>query len=187
MNKSQVKACHREVEILAQLNHPNIVKYYECYEDKQYMFIVMELVRAMSLTQKMNQRRFTEYGVAVVMKQLFCALEYIHSEKVSHRDVKPDNILIDEVGKITLIDFGLSKNYEKKNNLKTCAGTPMFMPPEMRYGVYSDKCDMWSSGITMYFLLTGIVPIQKDLFDPESTEKYNLSFSKKEWEPISEE
>ena len=139
MTRSQIKSFHREIEILATLNHPNVIRYIESYEDSQYLFIVMELFHGTTLANRVRHKRFTEYGAAVVMHQLLSAIEYCHSKNVAHRDIKTDNILIDDAGHITLIDFGLSKNYSKKENLKTCAGTPMFMAPEILKEIYTPK------------------------------------------------
>jgi serine/threonine protein kinase len=87
--------------------------------------------------------------------------------EISHRDVKLDNIMIDQNGKITLIDFGLSKNYSHEDALKTSVGTPMFMAPEVLKSNYTSKCDIWSLGITMFVLLTGKVPKIHELFESD--------------------
>lgn len=144
LNRKQVGAIHREIEILADLDHPNVVKYYESYEDRTNLFIVMELLQGVTLARKLREQRFTEYGAAVVLKHLLEAVKHCHEHNVAHRDIKTDNLMIDEAGKVTLIDFGLSKMSSKKDNLKSCAGTPMFMAPEILKEKYSVKCDLWS-------------------------------------------
>ena len=122
-----------EVAILNQLDHPNIVKYYETYDDSKYIYLVMEFIDGLPLfdmiTSQKNQT-FTEEIAAGYMKSLFQAVNHCHAVNVIHRDIKPENIMITKEGQVRLIDFGLSRA-SKNRNLTTVAGTPYYMAPEV--------------------------------------------------------
>lgn len=86
----------------------------------------------------------------------------MHSQGVVHRDIKPENIMISMDGEIKLIDFGLSKRQDGNNKLKTIAGTPYYMAPEVLNGVYDSKVDIWSLGVLLYVFMSGYLPFQGD-------------------------
>jgi len=99
------------------------------------------------------------------MKKLFGALNHMHSQKVVHRDIKPENIMVQVEDELKLIDFGLSKRQKGNSKLKTMAGTPYYMAPEVIEGKkYDSKYDMWSMGVLMYQLLSGYLPFNGDNF-----------------------
>ena len=83
------------------------------------------------------------------MKQLFQAINHCHAQNIVHRDIKPDNIMITNDDSVRLIDFGLSKASKKGKQLKTVAGTPYYMSPEVLEGAYSKKADIWSLGVLL--------------------------------------
>ena len=151
-----------EVAILNQLDHPNIVKYYETYDDQKYIYLVMEYIHGFQLfemiTAQENQT-FTEQIAAGYMKSLFQAVNHCHAVDVIHRDIKPENIMITKEGSVRLIDFGLSKA-SKNKNLSTVAGTPYYMAPEVLEGSYGQKADLWSLGVLLYTLVSGYLPFQ---------------------------
>ena len=111
-----------EVNLLASLDHPNVIKYRACRESTDYIFIEMELCKGGTLAELMEEKensatensRFTELQVAHIMKQLFSALSYIHDKGIVHRDIKPANILLEDKENLTIkiIDFGLSAKLE---------------------------------------------------------------------------
>lgn len=101
-----------EVAILTQIDHPNIVKYYETYDDEKYMYLVMEYIGGGELFDKLQasaDNTFTENVARDYMKKLLQACAHIHSQHIVHRDIKPENIMLGSDGQIKLIDFGLSK------------------------------------------------------------------------------
>ena len=107
----------------------------------------------------------TEEEIREIMKQLFNVLFYLHSRKICHRDIKPDNILYDRPNKkIKLIDFGISRKFfirEKKIEFLTITGTPYYRAPEMFLGSgYDEGVDMWAAGITLYRLIEGKTPFE---------------------------
>lgn len=94
------------------------------------------------------------------MKKLFGALHHMHAQNVVHRDIKPENIMLAEDGELKLIDFGLSKRQEGTKKMKTIAGTPYYMAPEVLDGQYDTKCDTWSLGVLLYVFMSGYLPFQ---------------------------
>ena len=141
MNKSKLKdnieAIFQEVSILTKLDHPNIVKYYETYVDEKYIYLVMEYIDGGELFDKIAQQEnqvFSEEMAANFMRKLFSALNHMHAQGVVHRDIKPENIMLTKSDELKLIDFGLSKRQEGDKKLKTIAGTPYYMAPEVLNG-----------------------------------------------------
>ena len=153
-----------EIAILNHLDHPNIVKYYETYNDTKYIYLVMEYISGQPLFTKITQQTnsaFTEVVAAKYMKQLFQAINHCHAQNVVHRDIKPDNIMITDNDSVRLIDFGLAKAKKPgKQLLKTVAGTPYYMSPEVLDGAYGTKADIWSLGVILYTLVSGYLPFQ---------------------------
>ena len=150
-----------EVAILHSLDHPNIVKYYETYNDHKYIYLVMEYVSGKALFEKITEQEnqtFNEMEAARYMKQLFQAINHCHAYNIVHRDIKPDNIMITDDDSVRLIDFGLSKASKGLRRMKTVAGTPYYMSPEVLDGAYSKKADIWSLGVILYTLVSGYLP-----------------------------
>jgi calcium-dependent protein kinase len=154
------------VRILTKLDHPNIVKYYETYEDIKYMYLVMEYCPGGELFKRITQKNesiFNESEAASIMKKLLRAINYCHSQGIVHRDIKAENIMYGKDGEVKLIDFGLSKAVANKNStLTTIAGTPFYMAPEVMDNDYNSQCDIWSLGVLMYVLLSGYMPFQAE-------------------------
>ena len=92
------------------------------------------------------------------MRKLLSALQHMHAQKVVHRDIKPENIMVAGEDELKLIDFGLSKRQQGNNKLKTIAGTPYYMAPEVLDGLYDSKCDIWSLGVLLYVFMSGYLP-----------------------------
>lgn len=138
IHKSKVeKKMHlllRELEILKTLDHPNVIKFHEIYEDSQYFFIVQEYCGGGELLKQITKKhyKFTEKDVASVMKQVLSAVSHMHARGIVHRDLKPENILLsgnDIHSEIKLIDFGLSNKCNDSHKLKTMVGTPLYVSP----------------------------------------------------------
>ena len=196
MNKQKLKdhldAIKEEVNILTKLDHPNIVKYYETYIDEKYIYLVMEYIGGGELFEKIAQQKnqvFSEEMAADYMKKLFGALHHMHSQKVVHRDIKPENIMLSQNDELKLIDFGLSKRQEGNKKLKTIAGTPYYMAPEVLEGQYDSKCDTWSLGVLLYVFMSGYLPFQgenrNDVFYKIQNGKYH--FNHAEFKEVSPE
>ena len=137
--RDNIDCIMEEVAILNRLDHPNIVKYFETYDDSKYMYLVMEYINGQQLFDKITQQEnqtFGEKEAATYMEKLFQAINHCHAQGVIHRDIKPENIMITESGSVRLIDFGLSKASKSNKNLTTVAGTPYYMAPEVLEGNY---------------------------------------------------
>ena len=155
-----------EVNILKNLSHPNIVKYYDFKESVSKIYIIMELVEGESLfdwitknynNNTNNNKNVEESKIYIIIKQLLLAIHYLHSHNICHRDIKPQNILLQKKGDINhikLIDFGLSvQNFQNIGENKIC-GTWAYMSPEMLFNhKYYKPIDLWAVGIIMYELL----------------------------------
>ena len=154
------KLIYKEVEVLNKLDHPNIVKYYESYEESAYIHLVMEYVSGYNLFRVISVKEvFTEYDVAEIIYNLMLAVNYIHSKGLVHRDIKPENILFATQGvysSLKLIDFGLA--IESYSASRSKAGTARYIAPEMLKGRFSFKTDSWSIGVMMYVMVTGHYP-----------------------------
>lgn len=161
--KDELDAIKEEVAILTKLDHPNIVKYYETYEDDKNIYLVMEYIGGGELFEKIAQQKnqvFNEVIAFEYINKLFGALSHMHAQGVVHRDIKPENIMIGENGELKLIDFGLSKRQRKGKALQTIAGTPYYMAPEIQSGQYDAQCDNWSVGVLLYVFMSGYLPFQ---------------------------
>ena len=103
---------------MTRLDHPNIVKYFETYDDTKYIYLVMEYCPGGELFDKIASQKdqlFNESEACVIMEELFRAINHCHANGIVHRDIKPENIMIGKDGNIKLIDFGLSKRSKSKN------------------------------------------------------------------------
>ncbi|RPA89895.1 kinase-like protein [Choiromyces venosus 120613-1] len=165
----------KEVEILEKLNHPNIVSYIDCHEDRSHIYIFMELIKGGDLSEYLERHgALPEPMVQEVSRQVLRGIEYVHSMGISHRDLKPDNILLacEDPIQVKISDFGLAKMVQNEDTfLKTFCGTMLFLAPEVFPGYangrgvkqrrrYNQAVDMWSFGCVIFMLLTGSAPFQ---------------------------
>lgn len=152
----------KEIHILKLLDHPNILKCFEVFEDELKYYVAMEYCPGGDLfKQILNMQVFTESQAANIIFQTLSALSYCHEKKVIHRDIKPENILVLESSNtlsIKLGDFGSSCIMDSLTPIKGCFGSSYYLAPEVLKSTYTEKCDIWSVGIIMYILLTGNPP-----------------------------
>ncbi|XP_021618651.1 E3 ubiquitin-protein ligase UPL5 [Manihot esculenta] len=158
--KQEIDRIQQEVNLLCQLRHPNIVKYYGTEEDKSGVYIFLELVSTGSLRQVYKSFKLKDSQVSYYTNQILEGLKYLHERKVVHRDIKCANILVDEKGCVKITDFGLAKVTELVPLLKSRHGTIDWIAPEVmkkdkEYGV---EADIWSLGCTVLEMLTGNYP-----------------------------
>lgn len=118
-----------EMQILAKLQHPNIVHLFDSFKSKSHVCFVMELCGPDLLTYISRRKRLTESIAAFMFKQVCQAVEYCHSQSVAHRDIKPENLLLREEGKVKLCDFGFSKVIDKSHYFSEQVGTLNYMSP----------------------------------------------------------
>ncbi|KAG2247074.1 hypothetical protein Bca4012_089966 [Brassica carinata] len=154
----------REIDAMRRLrDHPNILKIHEVMATKSKIYIVMELASGGELFSKLLRRgRLPESTARRYFQQLASALQFSHRDGVAHRDVKPQNLLLDKEGNLKVSDFGLSALPEHLQNglLHTACGTPAYTAPEVisRRGYDGAKADAWSCGVILFVLLVGEVP-----------------------------
>jgi serine/threonine protein kinase len=148
-----------EISILARCNHENIISLYGAFEDKSYIYLIMEYANDATLFSKLKKiKRFSEPIAAEYLRDIINAVVYLHSQNpvILHRDLKPENILI-AGGKCKIADFGWSNVDDEFRN--TFCGTPDYLAPEMIIGTgHNEKLDVWTIGILMYELLHGHPP-----------------------------
>ncbi len=188
----------REVEILKEVDHPNIIKLIEIHEDDKYLHLITELCtggelfdRIISKTQS-PEGHFSEKDAASLIRCILDAIRYCHDEKqIVHRDLKPENFLYstpDESSPIKIIDFGLSRHESNVGIMKTKVGTPYYVAPEVLRREYTKSCDIWSIGVITYILLCGYPPFYGDsdnqIFDQVRTGLF--TFPSPDWDDISE-
>mmetsp|Transcript_62194 Transcript_62194/g.173763 ORF Transcript_62194/g.173763 Transcript_62194/m.173763 type:complete len:470 (-) Transcript_62194:137-1546(-) len=167
----------QEIDIQQHMDHPNIVKLYETFQDARRVYLVMELCtggelfdRIVDEASRHEGTAFGEKDAAKYMAQIMGAVRYFHSKNFVHRDIKPENFLLqskEASAEIKVIDFGLARKFEIGNPdatlMKTKAGTPYYVAPQVLIGNgYTEKCDIWSCGVICYILLCGSPPFYGD-------------------------
>lgn len=187
-----------EIELTKSLDHPNIVKLHEIFEDQQNHYLVMELCSGGELFEHVVVvGRLAEAQAMVIMRQIFLAIAFLHDQLICHRDLKPENFIFAAKGPIEsttlkLIDFGLSRRFTLGEVLTTVVGTALYVAPEVLAQEYGPPCDLWSLGVLMYCLLSGFLPfdaptaskvlkkVRKGRFTFESTSWTSVSASAKD-------
>ena len=152
-----------EINILMKMDHPNIVKIFEFYNSDTTYYLITEYCEGGSLFDLIIKNGpFTEIQASYIMHQIFSVVNYCHKMKIIHRDLKPENILINknENGfvKIKICDFGTSLMFKRGEIQNQIVGSIYYIAPEVLKKKYNSKCDIWSCGIIMYILLTGVPP-----------------------------
>lgn len=155
-----VKKFRVEAQSAAGLSHPNIVNVYDVGEENGIYFIVMELVQGITLKKYIEMKGKLEVREALnISIQIASGLSAAHQNRIIHRDIKPQNIIMSRDGKVKVTDFGIAKVADSTTVTTTAAGSVHYISPEQARGGYSDaKSDIYSLGITMYEMLTGRVP-----------------------------
>ncbi|RIA94503.1 kinase-like domain-containing protein [Glomus cerebriforme] len=156
-----------EIAIHKRLNHPHIVKFYDCFEDQSFVYLLLELCENKTLAfMNKKRQRLTEPEVRYFMLQLLNACEYMQRQFVIHRDLKLANLFLSKDMKIKIGDFGLAAQLEREGERKkTICGTPNYIAPEVLFDQtngHSFEADVWSLGVIMYTLLFGKPPFQTD-------------------------
>uniref|UniRef100_A0A6B2L6C9 non-specific serine/threonine protein kinase n=1 Tax=Arcella intermedia TaxID=1963864 RepID=A0A6B2L6C9_9EUKA len=190
----------REVDILKDIQHPNIVCYKEFYSSKDHLYIVLELATGGELFNKIiDEGKLMEDEARNLFFQMLSAVNYLHENNITHRDLKPENILLEKNGNVKISDFGLARLTDQENVMKTLCGTPQYVAPEIvRMGIpgfpnkpegYGPAVDMWSLGCSLYMLLTAKLPFQSTdcVLLYQMIEQGNYSFPDDLFHDISKE
>ena len=213
IEKSKVRNVERfklEVEIMMKLDHPNVLRLYDYFEDKVNVYLVLELCSGGELFDRIIEKKYyNETEARLIFKQIMKAIIHCHMQGVCHRDLKPENFIMiskDDPYTLKLIDFGLSRTFDGNNEtvlqpkrmsdmnvketkrqtravLMTKAGTPFYIAPEVLTGNYNEKCDVWSAGVILYILFCGYPPFygENNKQILEEVKKGKLDFSSVEW------
>ena len=193
VNKVSQAKLRNEIDILRGLDHPNIVKMYEYFEDDKRLYVVMEKCEGGELyDQLLSVNSFSELQAANLVKQLLLAISYLHEKNIVHRDIKPENILFEEknqLASIKLIDFGIAIRLSPGAREKEAVGSVFYIAPEVLDHDYSEKCDLWSSGIIAYMILCGTPPFDgaSDVDIIKSIRTSQVSFHQEIWKSFSAE
>ena len=180
-NELDEQEIRNEIDILKKLSHPNIVKIYEFYVSNSHYYIVTEFCRDGELFSYIKNK-YSERQLAVLFYQVFSGLWYLHDNKILHRDIKLENIMISQKEKdnetgeelfwVKIIDFGTAKIFEKNKKEKDVVGSSYYIAPEVLQQNYNEKCDTWSVGVILYMMLVGRAP-----FDGKDDEEIILKIN----------
>jgi len=194
-NMKHVVRFQQEIAIMKSMDHPNIIKLFETFEDRKHIYLAMELCTGGELFDRIIEvGQFTEKDAAIVVQQMLSAVFYMHKRQVCHRDLKPENFLFLTKGPIAntllkIIDFGLSKCFDEGVPMSTKAGTPYYVAPQVLQGKYDSSCDLWSCGVIMYTMLCGYPPFygKTDQEVLSKVRKGTYQFEPKYWRHISQD
>ena len=159
-----VKKFRSEAQAAAGLLNPNIVNVYDVGEDRGLYYMVMELVEGITLKEYIDRKkRLSAREVISIAIQMCSGIEEAHKHHIIHRDIKPQNIIISNDGKVKVTDFGIARMVTSKTTTTVAMGSVHYTSPEQARGGYSDeKSDIYSIGITLYEMVTGQVPFNGD-------------------------
>ena len=178
-----------EIRIIAQLDHPHVIRIFEYFEDDREVHLIMELCRHGDLMSRIKNSiksgsSMPHAHVKTILRQLLRAISFMSSNRVIHKDLKPENImLVDSLTSsapvVKVIDFGLSEVFARDQHTScTVAGTAFYMAPEIFRPPFNFKCDVWSCGVIAFFLTTGYLPF----FGATVSEvKSNVLYRKLQW------
>ena len=165
LGSSWRKKIHLEKDLMASLNHPFLVNLSYAFQNTEFLVLVMDLVPAGDLSEfVLTKKRLTIQQVKFVIMETICVVGYCHTQNVLYRDMKPENLLIDEQGHVRMIDMGLAARITKKQpKRRSRVGTDCYMAPEVRWAKdrrepYGLSCDWYTVGVLMYEFCAGTVP-----------------------------
>ncbi|HYL34427.1 MAG TPA: protein kinase [Bryobacteraceae bacterium] len=155
----------QELILARKITHRNVIRIFDLGVAEGIRFITMEFVEGRDLSSLLEERKYTPEEAVKILRQVCAALEAAHAEGVVHRDLKPQNIMIEGSGRVCVMDFGLARSMETTGMTQagTIMGTPAYMSPEQAKGMPADeRSDIFSLGIIAYQMLTGDVPYKAD-------------------------
>lgn len=189
-----------EADVLVGLNHAGIVGFFDWFETDNHLYLVMELLHGGDLLQCILEHGcFTESMARRLFRELCEAVRYLHTRHIVHRDLKPENILLTTKDRdnmhLKIADFGLARKNMQSRDCRTFCGTPHYFAPEVintfrdretPAAGYGKQADMWSLGVILYIMLSGIPPFEEDgLYEQILEGKYE--FDVREWTTVTPE
>ncbi|XP_037695739.1 serine/threonine-protein kinase BRSK2 isoform X4 [Choloepus didactylus] len=165
LSESVLMKVEREIAILKLIEHPHVLKLHDVYENKKYLYLVLEHVSGGELFDYLVKKgRLTPKEARRFFRQIISALDFCHSHSICHRDLKPENLLLDEKNNIRIADFGMASLQVGDSLLETSCGSPHYACPEVIRGEKYDgrKADVWSCGVILFALLVGALPFDDD-------------------------
>ena len=181
-----------EIEIIKNLDHPNIFKIYEFFKDSENFYLVTEFLEGGELFDYVSNIKLSEKKIFIIFEQIISTLNYLHKKNIIYRDIKLENLLLtkkDNINHIKLIDFGTSTTFEEDDCFMNPLGTCYYIAPEALRREYDEKADIWSCGILLYILFCGYAPFNGNT-DAEiycAILQKNLVFDSTDWENVSHE
>ncbi|XP_055693267.1 serine/threonine-protein kinase BRSK2 isoform X4 [Lutzomyia longipalpis] len=165
LSESVLMKVEREIAIMKLIDHPHVLGLSDVYENKKYLYLVLEHVSGGELFDYLVKKgRLTPKEARKFFRQIISALDFCHSHSICHRDLKPENLLLDEKNNIKIADFGMASLQPAGSMLETSCGSPHYACPEVIRGEKYDgrRADVWSCGVILYALLVGALPFDDD-------------------------
>ncbi|XP_062419476.1 LOW QUALITY PROTEIN: serine/threonine-protein kinase Nek1 [Pungitius pungitius] len=185
MSSKERQESRKEVAVLANMSHPNIVQYKESFEEGGCLYIVMDYCEGGDLFKKINTQKgvlFSEEQILDWFVQICLALKHVHDRKILHRDIKSQNIFLTKDGTVQLGDFGIARVLNSTVELaRTCIGTPYYLSPEIcENKPYNNKSDIWALGCVLYEMCT-----LKHAFEAGNMKNLVLKIIRGSYPPVS--
>ncbi|KAL3070575.1 hypothetical protein niasHT_032365 [Heterodera trifolii] len=165
LNESVLQKVEREIAIMKLIEHPHILQLFDVYENKKYLYLLLEHVSGGELFDYLVKKgRLMAKEARKFFRQIISAIDFCHAHNICHRDLKPENLLLDERNNIKVADFGMASLQVDGSMLETSCGSPHYACPEVIRGEKYDgrKADVWSCGVILYALLVGALPFDDD-------------------------
>ncbi|SOV07836.1 related to Serine/threonine protein kinase [Ustilago sp. UG-2017a] len=170
---AKMSKVEREIQVLKDVRHPNIVRLYEVIESDRYIGIVLEYASGGELFDHILAHKYLkEEHACRLFAQLISGVSYLHQKKIVHRDLKLENLLLDRNRNVIITDFGFANNFEDRRDdlMATSCGSPCYAAPELvvQDGLYAGSAvDVWSCGVILYAMLAGYLPFDDDPANPD--------------------
>lgn len=169
LEKKALDAIKREISILSEIDYPFIINYQETFEDENYIYVSMEYAEHGNLRDfMMSSIRLSDKTIRTIFTQLSLSIDHLHNRlKISHQDIKAENIMLDKFFNIKLIDFGFAEKFEDEDSsLTNYCGSPNYIAPEIvRREKFTCVSDVWSLGVLLYLMVFGKYPYEDKNFD----------------------
>eukprot|EP00111_Clytia_hemisphaerica_P001839 TCONS_00005156-protein len=161
LDEENLAKIRREVHVMKLVKHSSIIRLYEVMETERYIYLAMEYASSGEIFELLKKEgRRNETQARHMFRQIISAMEYLHQKRIVHRDLKAENLLLDENNRVKLADFGFSNIFDVGSKLKTFCGSPPYAAPELFEGkeYYGPAADIWSLGVVLYVLVCGALP-----------------------------